>query len=146
MLSPRALGKGCRRKPDGTVVDPKGNPVTVTTLSFATLTVTNFGPNDVILDSIVLGRSGGVGGGSRLTSPAPGSSHRPDMRMVNDYEEILPQKLEVGDCSTIEFPINDTYFEGVEFIGVLDTFGRNHWCGPRQVERISEQLRGRRPR
>ena len=43
--------------------------------------------------------------------------------MVNDYEEILPQKLEVGDCSTIEFPINDTYFEGVEFIGVLDTFG-----------------------
>ena len=34
--------------------------MTVTTLGFATLTVTNFGPNDVILDSIVLGRSRGA--------------------------------------------------------------------------------------
>jgi hypothetical protein len=125
------------------VVDPKGNPVTVTTLSFATLTVSNFGPNDVILDSIVLGRSGGRWRRIKTDFPSPWVLPSPDMRMVNDYEQILPQKLEVGDCSTIEFPINDTYFEGVEFIGVLDTFGRNHWCGPRQVERISEQLRGR---
>ena len=120
--------------------------MTVTTLSFATLTVTNFGPNDVILDSIVLGRSGGRWRRIKTNFPSPLgpaiAGHADGQRLRGNFAS----EAEVGDSSTIEFPINDTFFDGVEFIGVLDTFGRNHWCGPRHVERVREQLRGRRPR
>jgi hypothetical protein len=144
--SPRALGRGCRRQPDGTVIDTEGQPVKVTSLTFATLSVTNFGPNDVILDSLIVGRSRGRWGRLEARFPSPFVLPSPDMRMVNDYETVLPQKLEVGDSFTIEFPINDVFFDGVSRIGILDTFGRNHWCAPEQVEVLRGQLRGRQPK
>jgi hypothetical protein len=137
--SPLALGRGCGRNDRGEVVDAEGRRVPVATVSFGRVTFTNFGPNDAIISDVVVSRKRRWRR-ARVDSIDPNGLPFPEVRYVLDFLEALPIKLEVGAAEALEFPLPVNSLDGIDRLGVLDTFERVHWCSRRQVEDLRKHL------
>jgi len=64
--------------------------------------------------------------------------------IIHDYTNPmswkLPCRVEVGDEATFIFPVSETtkWAKEIHRIGLLDTFGRTHWCPKREAREVRE--------
>jgi len=53
----------------------------------------------------------------------------------------LPKQLGIGEEFSLYFPYNaESELAEVERVGVLDTFGRSHWCSTKQMRHVKERF------
>jgi len=54
----------------------------------------------------------------------------------------LPRKIEVGEEFPLHFWAGENSFIGeeVERVGVIDSFGRHHWCKSQQIKKVQREF------
>jgi hypothetical protein len=70
---------------------------------------------------------------SSIVSPFPARFDH----TIGPFSGGLPKKISVGETFSSYFPRQVDWFEHKRFrIGFSDSFGGNHWCNKRDVEKI----------
>lgn len=120
---------------------------------FLSLNATNHGPGDVTLHSAVVyhrkekwwkdwraffkkhyRRQYGI------LNPLHDFPNRFD-HTIGPFSGGLPKKLPVGESFSSYFPREVDWFQHKGFrIGFSDSFGRNHWCTKRDVEKVRKDV------
>lgn len=108
------------------------------------LTVTNFGP---VANHIKM---------AIAREPPRGLRRRRQMGILSPLHDFpakenhslgpfsggLPKKLDVGEEFSLYFPfVADAHLGSMERVGVVDTFGRNHWCSKKHMRRAHERFK-----
>lgn len=107
---------------------------------FLNLSVTNHGPIAcTITHAIISIKEPGKAERRGLINPIRDIAV--DLRGTDGPFTNLPKKIEVGEEFALRFWAGENSFIGEEIdrVGVIDTFGRNHWSTKKQVKKVQAE-------
>jgi hypothetical protein len=127
-----------KMNPDGETAKPSGHRVLV-------LTVTNMGPGPATLYTCVGKEKRHWWARPKVGTINPIDNHPLSENPISKgpFSAGLPAKIDAGDMRTFYFPFTNECFlrEGLDRVGIADTFGRNTWCRRRNMRKAySEYL------
>ena len=108
------------------------------------LSVTNFGPaENVIKMAVIRDPASGIRRRRRLGILNPLHNFPAQQNhSIGPFSGGLPKKMAVGEEFSLYFPYNaGSALATVDRVGVVDTFGRYHWCSRKQMQRVRKRFR-----
>jgi hypothetical protein len=110
---------------------------------FINVTITNFGPGPLRLDALHIRYRDGLW----FASPWDRHAIVLDDTRAAHLSATLPTKLDVGERASLLYTWDEKCFAELALtgVGVVDSFGRNHWAPGGQVRALHKSFRAHFP-